>query len=109
MAFGMAELLGEQEKRAALQGFCDKLMLGLWSHARQPNEKEWKVTHVLRMPLDEVSAKVRTGPPIDDDEDYALDSWAGVIPIHTVTGTVEPDPKLRAGIETPAFVTNFRK
>jgi hypothetical protein len=109
MAFGVAELLGEAEKRAALQGFCDKLMLGLWDHARQPNEKEWKVTHVLRMPLDEVSAKVRTGPPIDDDEDYALDSWAGVVPIHTVTGAVEPDPKLRPGIETPDFVTKFRK
>jgi uncharacterized protein len=109
MAFGMAELLGEEEKRAALKGFCDHLMLGLWEHARQPNEKEWRVTHVLRMNLDEVSAKVRTGPPIDDDEDYALGSWAGVIPFHTVTRAVEPDPRLRAGIETPAFVTNFRR
>ena len=71
-AFGVAELLGEEEKRAALQGFCDKLMLGLWNHARQPTEKEWRVTNVLRMPLNEVSAKVRTGPPIDDDEDLSL-------------------------------------
>jgi hypothetical protein len=55
-----------------------------------------------------VSAKVRTGPPIDDDEDYALDSWAGVIPLRTITEAVQPDPRLRAGIETPAFVTNFR-
>jgi uncharacterized protein len=108
MAFGVAELLGEQEKRAALKGFCDRLMPGLWEHARQPNEKEWRATHVLRMTLDEVSAKVRTGPPIDDDEDYALPSWAGVIPINTMTGEVEPDPRLRSGTETPAFVTSFR-
>jgi uncharacterized protein len=108
MAFGAAELLGEEEKRVALKCFSDRLMPGLWEHARQPTEKEWRVTHVLRMPLDEVSAKVRTGPPIDDDEDYELESWAGVIPIQAVTGSVEPDPKLRAGTATPAFVSNFR-
>jgi nitroimidazol reductase NimA-like FMN-containing flavoprotein (pyridoxamine 5'-phosphate oxidase superfamily) len=107
MALGVAELLGEQDKRAALQAFSDRLMPGLWQHARAPTEKEWRVTSVLRMSLDEVSAKVRSGPPIDDAEDYALDSWAGVIPIRTLTGEVERDPQLRAGIETPAFVTTF--
>jgi len=108
MAFGVAELLDEQDKRTALKAFSDRVMLGLWEHARQPTEKEWRLTHVLRMPLDEVSAKVRTGPPVDDDEDYALDSWSGVIPIHTVTGEVQPDPRLRPGIETPDFVRKFR-
>jgi nitroimidazol reductase NimA-like FMN-containing flavoprotein (pyridoxamine 5'-phosphate oxidase superfamily) len=108
MAFGEAQVLGEQEKRAALKGFVDKLMLGLWDHARQPTEKEWSATKVIRLVLDEVSAKVRTGPPIDDDEDYALDSWAGVIPLCTITEEVQPDPRLRAGIDTPSFVTNFR-
>jgi nitroimidazol reductase NimA-like FMN-containing flavoprotein (pyridoxamine 5'-phosphate oxidase superfamily) len=108
MALGVAEQLSDADKRVALQAFNDQLMPGLWEHARQPNEKEWKATHVLRMRLDEVSAKVRTGPPIDDDEDYALGCWSGVIPLHTVLGAVEPDPKLRAGIETPEFVKNFR-
>jgi len=108
MAFGAAEVLAEEEKRAALKVFNDQLMPGLWEHARQPNEKEWKVTTVLRMALDEVSAKVRTGPPIDDEEDYELDAWSGIIPIYAVTGAVEPDPRLRPGINTPEFVKNFR-
>jgi uncharacterized protein len=108
MAFGHAQLLDGQAKRDALKAFSDRVMPGLWEHARQPTEKEWSVTHVLRMPLDEVSAKVRTGPPIDDEEDYALDAWAGVVPIKTVLGTVESDPKLRPGTAIPAFVAKFR-
>ncbi|MDB5159721.1 MAG: hypothetical protein JWR50_4428 [Mucilaginibacter sp.] len=108
MALGTAEVLGETEKRDALKGFCDRLMTGLWEHARQPTEKQWKVTHVLRMPLNEVSAKVRTGPPIDDENDYEHDSWAGVIPLHTTTGKIEPDPQLRSGIAIPEFVKQFR-
>jgi uncharacterized protein len=108
MAFGRAELLDGQAKRDALKAFSDRVMPGLWEHARQPTEKEWSVTHVLRMPLDEVSAKVRTGPPIDDEEDYALDAWAGVVPFNTVLGTIEPDPKLRSGTEIPTFVSKFR-
>jgi hypothetical protein len=55
-----------------------------------------------------VSAKVRTGPPIDDEENYALESWAGVVPVRTALGEVEPDPKLRPGIQTPTFVAQFR-
>lgn len=109
MALGSAEVLGESEKRAALKAFSDRLMAGLWEHARQPNEKEWRVTQVLRMPLTEVSAKVRTGPPVDDDEDHELDSWAGIVPMHTVIGEAEPDPRLRPGIRTPDFVKTFRR
>jgi nitroimidazol reductase NimA-like FMN-containing flavoprotein (pyridoxamine 5'-phosphate oxidase superfamily) len=108
MALGCAEVLGEADKRAALRAFSDRLMKGLWEHARQPTEKEWRVTHVLRMPLTEVSAKVRTGPPIDDDEDYELMSWAGIIPIHTVTYPAQPDPRLRPEIPMPDFVKKFR-
>jgi nitroimidazol reductase NimA-like FMN-containing flavoprotein (pyridoxamine 5'-phosphate oxidase superfamily) len=108
MALGSAEVLGEPDKRAALKVFSDRLMAGLWEHARQPTEKEWRVTHVLRMPLTEVSAKVRTGPPVDDDEDYELESWAGVIPIRSVIGDAEPDPRLRPGIRTPDFVKTFQ-
>jgi nitroimidazol reductase NimA-like FMN-containing flavoprotein (pyridoxamine 5'-phosphate oxidase superfamily) len=108
MALGHAEVLAGQAKRDALKAFCDRVMLGLWEHARQPTEKEWKVTSVLRMPLNEVSAKVRTGPPIDDEEDYSLEAWAGVVPVNTVLGQVQPDPKLRPGTEIPSFVSRFR-
>jgi nitroimidazol reductase NimA-like FMN-containing flavoprotein (pyridoxamine 5'-phosphate oxidase superfamily) len=108
MAFGNAELLDAEAKRVALKAFSDRVMPGLWEHARQPTEKEWKVTSVLRLPLNEVSAKVRTGPPIDDEEDYALESWAGVIPVNSVLGAVEPDPKLRPEIQMPGFVSKFR-
>ena len=95
-------------KRSALRTFCDRLAPGLWEHARQPNETEWKATRVLRMRLDEVSAKVRTGPPVDDDGDYALDCWAGVVPMHTELGVPQSDPVLRDGIEVPEFVKRFR-
>ena len=92
MLFGEAELVEEDEKREALRRFTDGLAPGLWAHARLPTEKEWKATRIIRMPIDEVSAKVRTGPPIDDDEDYALDVWAGIIPLRLVAGEVESDP-----------------
>jgi uncharacterized protein len=108
MAFGQAELCDEAEKRHALQVFVDQLAQGLWEHARQPTEQEWKATKVIRMKLDEVSAKIRTGPPIDEDEDYALDCWAGVLPVRTIALPAEADPQLKAGIEMPAFVRDFR-
>jgi uncharacterized protein len=108
MALGTAELLGEEEKRAALRWFNDRIAKGLWEHARQPSEKEWRVTSVVRMRLDEATAKVRVGPPVDEKEDYELDVWAGVIPIQTRLGRVEPDPQLRPDIPIPGFVQNFR-
>lgn len=108
MALGKAELLPEAQKRLALEAFNNRVARGLWEHARQPSEKEWRVTSVLRMPLDEVSAKVRVGPPFDEEEDYKLDVWAGVIPIQTTLGNAEPDPKLRADIPMPNFIKTFR-
>lgn len=108
MAFGTAEAIPDEEKRHAMEVFTDRLAPGLWAHNRLPTDQEWKATRVMRMKLDEVSAKVRTGPPVDDDEDYALDCWAGIIPLKTVALPHEPDPKLRPGIETPDFIKNFR-
>jgi hypothetical protein len=75
---------------------------GRWEEVRQPNEQELKSTTVLALPLDEVSAKVRTGPPIDDEEDYALPIWAGVVPMHRRLG--EPLPDARA-LHIPAIDT----
>jgi nitroimidazol reductase NimA-like FMN-containing flavoprotein (pyridoxamine 5'-phosphate oxidase superfamily) len=108
MAFGNAELCDEELKRFALPTFVDRVASGLWEHARKPTEQEWKATKVIRLKLDEVSAKVRTGAPIDDEEDYLSDSWAGVIPLKLIQLPPEPDPKLREGIEMPEFVKRFR-
>ncbi|MBK1614644.1 flavin-nucleotide-binding protein [Rubrivivax gelatinosus] len=108
MAFGKAELVPADEIESVLEVFTNRIAPGLWDHARKPEPKEWKATKVIRLRLDEVSAKVRTGPPIDDEADYQLDHWAGVIPLHTVLGPVEPDPKLRPGTPTPDFIQNFK-
>jgi len=77
---------------------------GRWAHVRAPSAKELKATAVLALPIAEGSAKVRSGPPVDDDEDYALDTWAGVVPLRTERLAPEPDPRLREGIDMPDHV-----
>ena len=89
------------EKLRALEAFTEQLLPGRWSAVRSPNDKELKATLVMALPLDEVSAKVRTGPPNDEDADYELDAWAGVIPLRLSALAPEDDPRLRAGIERP--------
>lgn len=108
MAFGNAELCDEEVKRHALEVFTDRLAPGLWDYARPPAEQEWKASKVLRLRLDEVSAKVSDGLPDEDAEDYASDRWAGSVPLRLVQLPPVPDPKLRDGIEIPDFVKNFR-
>jgi len=106
--FGEARLLeAEDEKHAALEAFTERLVPGRWEHVRWPSPKELKATKVLALPIDEASAKVRTGPPVDDDEDYAMDAWAGLVPLSLRAGTPEPDPLLRAGIAVPKHVTTY--
>src|ERR1700740_3310924 len=91
------------EKREALHAFTEKIIRGRWNDARQPNDKELKATSVLRLPLTEVSAKVRTGPPLDDDPDYALPVWAGVIPLQLVPGEPIRDERCDASIPVPPY------
>lgn len=91
------------EKREALRAFTEKLLRGRWGEARPPTENELAATSVLRLPLDEMSAKVRTGPPIDKDEDMALHVWAGVIPLHLAAGTPIPDAACDPTSPPPAF------
>lgn len=107
MAFGQAELCEEETKRNALQVFVDRLAPGMWEYARKPTEQEWKATKVIRMKLDEVSAKVSDGLPDEDAEDLASNLWAGSIGLRLVQLDPVPDPKLREGIDIPAFVKNF--
>jgi hypothetical protein len=96
---------GPELREAALHAFTERLVPGRWDEVRPPSAKELKATRVLSMDLGECSAKVRTGPPVDDDEDYALTAWAGVVPLRTVRGAPIADPKLPGGIEPSAAVT----
>jgi uncharacterized protein len=98
-----------EEKLAALRVLSEHILPGRWDDARQPNERELKQTSVLRVPIEEFSAKVRIGPPIDDDEDYSFPTWAGVVPLEMKAGTPIDDPKLEAGREIPAYVRNYAR
>src|SRR3954469_24421749 len=88
----------------ALEIFTEKLVPGRWEHVRWPNRKELKSTAVLSLPITEGSAKIRTGPPVDDEEDYELETWAGVVPLRLVADAPAPDPRLRDGIALPDHV-----
>jgi uncharacterized protein len=103
MLFGAGEWIeDEEEKLTALEALVEKLVPGRWGDARLPTAKELRATALLRIPLEQASAKIRSGPPIDDEEDMQLPVWAGVIGLRTVAGEPEPDPLLAAGIEYPA-------
>jgi nitroimidazol reductase NimA-like FMN-containing flavoprotein (pyridoxamine 5'-phosphate oxidase superfamily) len=99
VVLGNARLVTDRdEKSEALKCFTNHIVPGRWDEIRQPTEQELKATTVLALPLDEVSAKVRTGPPIDDDEDYALPVWAGLIPVRTELGEPVADERMLAGV-----------
>jgi uncharacterized protein len=99
VVFGKATPIeGLSERTAAIQAFTERLIPGRWDEVRPPTDKEVKAIQVLAMPLTESSAKVRTGPPVDDEEDYALPTWAGVIPLQTLAGVPIPDERLSDGI-----------
>ncbi len=108
--FGQAVLVEESEKLAALLAFSEHVIKGRWAEVRQPTEQELKSTTVLALPLSEVSAKVRTGPPLDDEEDYELPVWAGVIPLGLVAHTAPiPDPRLKPGVEIPPYAIDYKR
>lgn len=110
VTLGQAMLVNDpDEKRAALHGFTEKILPGRWNEARQPNEKELKATSILRLPLTEASAKTRVGPPQDDEEDYALRVWAGVIPLQMVAGAPIRDERCDTTIPTPEYAVNYRR
>jgi len=105
---GTVRVLGAPaEKEAALEAFTEKLVPGRWPAVRPPSAQELKATTVLALPIDEASAKVRTGPPVDDDEDYALDAWAGVIPLELTAGPAIPDPRMRPDAAQPEHVRTY--
>jgi nitroimidazol reductase NimA-like FMN-containing flavoprotein (pyridoxamine 5'-phosphate oxidase superfamily) len=110
VALGTAVLIDDSaEKLAALQAFTEKLIPGRWNDARQPNERELRATSILKLPLGEVSAKVRTGDVEDDPEDYALRVWAGVIPLRLVADEPVRDARCDATIPTPAYAAGYKR
>ena len=110
VVFGQAVVVDELEKLTALLAFSEHVIAGRWADVRQPTEQELKATTVLGLPLEEVSAKVRSGPPIDDEEDYDLSVWAGVIPLRLVAQSSPiPDPRLKPGIATPRYAVDYKR
>jgi nitroimidazol reductase NimA-like FMN-containing flavoprotein (pyridoxamine 5'-phosphate oxidase superfamily) len=110
VALGKATLVdAPEEKLGALRSFTEKIIAGRWNDARQPNEKELKATSILRLPLTEVSAKIRSGPVEDDAPDYALPVWAGVIPLHLTPGAPIRDEKCDPSIPTPVYAARYTR
>ncbi len=110
MVLGHARLIERpDEKLAALEAIVEHIVPGRWAEARGPNENELKATAVLALPIEEASAKVRTGPPLDDEPDYELPVWAGVIPIVSEAHTAVADPRLPAEIAIPPSATRYAR
>ncbi|HEX8285211.1 MAG TPA: pyridoxamine 5'-phosphate oxidase family protein [Pyrinomonadaceae bacterium] len=108
VVFGRARPVeSEDEKNAALEAFTEHVCRGRWADVRWPTPEELAATTVVALPLAEASAKVRTGPPIDDEEDYALPVWAGVLPLSVEPGAPVADPRLPEATPVPGYVERF--
>ena len=108
MLFGTAEALSGKEKDRALESFMESMFPSRWGQLRSMTATESKSTAVLSMAIDEGSAKIRTGHSVDEEDDYALSIWAGVIPIIQKVGVPEPDPKNLPGVPIPEHVSEFK-
>ena len=110
VVFGTAhEVTGREEKLRVLDALVEHVARGRSRDARPPNEAELKQTLVLALPISEASAKIRTGPPIDDEEDYSMKIWAGVLPLKLTPQAPIADERLQAGIEPPDYLANYRR
>jgi len=108
--FGHATVLEDPAaKREALRVFTEHVARGRWQEVRPPSDKELQATMVLAVPLEEVSAKVRTGPPLDDEEDYALPVWAGVLPLELTPKSPLPDERLSKESPRPDYVLKYAR
>src|SRR5580700_11454541 len=110
VVLGRATLVEDaEEKIEALRLLSEHILPGRWADARQPNERELKATSVLRVPIEEFSAKVRSGPPIDDEEDYSFPTWAGVIPLEMTAGAPIDDSRLDPAQEVPDYAKHYSR
>ena len=108
MLFGTATAVADpDEKERILQALSEHLVKGRWQEIRRPSPAELKRTVVLSLPIVEASAKVRTGPPVDDEEDYTLPVWAGVLPLALTAAEPIADPRLAPGITPPAYAARY--
>jgi nitroimidazol reductase NimA-like FMN-containing flavoprotein (pyridoxamine 5'-phosphate oxidase superfamily) len=110
LVFGRATLVDDDtEKLAALVALSEHIVPGRWADVREPNEQEMIQTTVLCMSLEEASAKIRTGPPLDDEQDYALRMWAGVVPLKLIAEQPINDPRLPAEIPVPDYAAHYKR
>lgn len=110
LVFGQATLVDDPtEKYDALVALSEHIVRGRWADVREPTEQEMIQTTVLKLPIEEASAKIRTGPPLDDEEDYALPIWAGVVPLKLIAGEPVKDPRLPEDIEVPAYAAHYKR
>ncbi len=108
MLFGRAAALSDhEEKLEALRRFTERVVPGRWNELRPPTTQEIKATTVLAMPIEEAVAKERSGPPVDDEEDYDIDVWAGEVPLRLMAGTPVDDPRLKPNIAVPGYLDGF--
>ena len=108
VVFGTARKLEyETQKRSALRVVSEHLIRGRWDDVREPNSKELKTTSVLEFQIEEASAKVRQGPPLDDEEDYSLSMWAGIVPLKLTAGNPAADSRLAPGTALPSYLADF--
>jgi nitroimidazol reductase NimA-like FMN-containing flavoprotein (pyridoxamine 5'-phosphate oxidase superfamily) len=110
VVLGKATLVDDpQEKLTALRAISENIVRGRWNEVREPSEQELKATSVLKLPIVEASAKVRTGPPKDDEEDYSLPIWAGVLPLRLVAGEPQADPRAPVDARVPAYIKSYTR
>ena len=108
--FGRAKVInGKREKLKALRAFTEHVVPGRWKDVRRPGENELKATLVLSLDIDEASAKIRVGAPVDDPADYQLNVWAGVVPLRLTAGAPVDDEKLNEGITVPQYASSYRR
>ncbi len=108
--FGRASAVDDKEaKLAALLAFSEHMVPGRWQEVREPSDQELEATTVLALPLTEASAKIRTGPPLDDEADYEMSVWAGVIPLGLVAGQPINDPRLAEAVKPSAYLINYKR
>jgi len=108
--YGHAHEIDGEEKKEALRIVSEQIIPGRWDEVRLPNDIELKATTVLAIEIDSASAKIRTGPPADDEEDYALPIWAGVMPVHLTFEKAIEDPAMKHQLSEPAsIVSRFKK
>lgn len=108
MVFGTAQVVDDPEKKAkVLHALTDHLIRGRWEEIRQPSPEELRRTLMLAIAIDEASAKIRVGPPLDEEEDYALSVWAGVLPLRLTAMDAIADPRLVPGTAVPSYVASY--